>query len=187
MTEPAREAVKVPRRKDAFRNHARVVAAAVEVFRECGSDASIPQITARAQVGKATVYRSFPTKEDLLEAITRLSLDELEQRTAAALRETDPYEAFRRYVLELFDALAGDRLLAERLSDVASPAAARVMGTLVDVMEKARVTGKLREDATQLDLRVLLCGAALQLLRLGEADPGTWRRYGEMVLGALRP
>ena len=59
-----------------------------------------------AQVGKATVYRSFPTKEDLLEAITRLSLDELEQRTAAALREADPYDAFRLYVLELFDALA---------------------------------------------------------------------------------
>lgn len=187
MTESAREAVNVPRRKDAFRNHGRVIAAAVEVFRECGSDASIPQIAARAQVGKATVYRSFHAKEDLLEAVTRLRLDELEQRTAAALREADPYEAFRRYVLELFDALAGDRLLAERLSDAASPAAASVMGTLVGVMEKARAAGKLREDATQLDLRVLLCGAALQLLRLGEPDPVTWRRYGEMVLSALRP
>jgi len=184
--EPARQAVNAPRRTDARRNHKRVVAAAVEVFRECGTQASVPQIATRAQVGKATVYRSFPTKEDLLETITRLSLDELEQRTAAALREADPYEAFRRYVLELFDALARDRLLAERLAEAASPAAASVLETLVDVMETARAAGKLREDATQLDLRVLLCGAALQLVRLMERDPVIWRRYGDMVLRALR-
>ena len=187
MTESGQDAAGGPRRKDALRNHERVVAAAAEVFRERGSEASVPQIAARAGVGKATVYRSFPAKEDLLEAITRLSLDELRQRTAPALRETDPYETFRRCVLELFDALARDRLLAERLSDTASPATASVLETLAARMEKARAAGKIRADATQLDLRVLLCGTALQLLRLGETDPVTWRRYGEMVLTALRP
>jgi len=185
--ESGQATVSAPRRKDARRNHERVVAAAVEVFRECGTQASVPQIAARAQVGKATVYRSFPTKEDLLEAIARLCLAELEQRTAAALREADPYEAFRRYVLELFGALARDRLLAERLADAASPAAASVLKTLVSVMETARAAGTVREDATQLDLRVLLCGAVLQLVRLMERDPVTWRRYGDMVLRALRP
>jgi AcrR family transcriptional regulator len=159
-----------------------VVAAAVEVFREYGAQASVPQIATRAQVGKATVYRSFPTKEDLLETITQLRLDELEQRTAAALREADPYEAFHRYVLELFDVLARDRLLA----DASSPAAAAVLETLVGVMERARAAGKPREDTTELDLRVLLCGAALQLVRFAERDPLTWRRYGDMVLRALR-
>ena len=104
-----------------------------------------------------------------------------------ALREADPYEAFRRYVLDLYDALARDRLLAERLADVASPAAASILETLASLMETARAAGQLREDATQLDLRVLLCGAALQLMRLTERDPATWRRYGEMVLAALRP
>jgi AcrR family transcriptional regulator len=187
MTESGQGAVGGPRRKDALRNHERVVAAAAEVFREHGSGASVPQIAARAGVGKATVYRSFPAKEDLLEAITRLSLDELGQRTAPALREIDAYETFRRYVLELFDALARDRLLAERLSDTASPAAASILETLAARMEQAQTAGKIRADATQLDLRVLLCGAALQLLRLGETDPVTWRRYGEMVLTALQP
>jgi len=175
-----------PRRKDAIRNYQRVVAAAVEVFREHGSAASVPQIAARAGVGKATVYRSFPAKEDLLEAITRLSLDELGQRTAPASPETDPYAAFRRYVLDLFDALARDRLLAERLSDTESAAATSILDTLAARMEAAQATGKLRADANQRDLRVLLCGAALQLLRLGETDPATWRRYGEMVLAAFQ-
>jgi AcrR family transcriptional regulator len=187
MTESRQDAAGGPRRKDALRNHERVVAAAAEAFREHGSGASIPQIAARARVGKATVYRSFPAKEDLLEAITRLSLDELMQRTAPALHETDAYEAFRRYVLELFDALARDRLLAERLSDTASPAAASILETLAARMYKARTSGKIRADANQLDLRVFLCGAALQLLQLGETDPVTWRRYGEMVLTALQP
>ena len=187
MTESGQDATGGPRRKDALRNHERVVAAAAEVFREHGSGASVPQIAARARVGKATVYRSFPAKEDLLEAITRLSLDELSQRTAPALRETDAYEAFRRYVFGLFDALARDRLLAERLADSASPAAASILETLTARMEKAQAAGKIRADATQLDLRVLLCGAALQLLRLAETSPVTWHRYGEMILAALQP
>jgi len=187
MTELGQDAPSGPRRKDALRNHERVVAAAAEVFREHGSGASVPQIAARARVGKATVYRSFPAKEDLLEAITRLSLDELRQRTSPALRETDVYEAFRRYVLELFDALARDRLLAERLADTSSAAAASILEALAARMQQAQAAGKIRADATELDLRVLLCGAALQLLRLGETDPVTWRRCGEMILAAFQP
>ncbi|MEE4540633.1 helix-turn-helix domain-containing protein [Streptomyces sp. V4-01] len=175
-----------PRRSDARRNHERVVAAAVEIFREYGTQASVPQIAARAQVGKATVYRSFPTKEDLLETVTGLSLARLEERTASALREADPYEAFRRYVLGLFEGLAHDRLLAERLADATSSAAVSVLETLVTLMETARVAGRLREDVTQMDLRVVLCGTALQLVRLAERDPVTWHRYGDMVLAALR-
>ena len=184
--ETARETANAPRRKDALRNRERVVAAAFEVFREYGTEGSVPQIASKAQVGKATVYRSFPTKEDLLEAITRLSLDELERRTAAALRADDPYDALHRFVGELFDTLARDRLLAERLADSGSPAAAAILETLGGLLETARAAGKLREDATRLDLRVFLCGTALQLMRLEERDPTTWRRYGDMTLRALQ-
>lgn len=110
-----------PRRTDARRNHARVIAAAVEVFRENGARATVPEIAARARVGKATVYRSFPTKEDLLESVTRLSLEELGRRTATAARATDPHKALSGFVDELFELLARDRLLADRLAGDASP------------------------------------------------------------------
>lgn len=183
--EPARQAASSPRRADARRNHERVLAAAVEVFRAHGTQATVPQIAAKAQVGRATVYRSFPTKEDLLETITRLRLSELERRTAAALREADPEEAFRHYVLELFDVLAGDRLLAERLAETSSAAASSVLDTLVGVMDAAREAGRLREDVSLVDLRVLLCGAALQLVRFSERDPLIWRRYADMVVRGL--
>ncbi|MFD8074941.1 TetR/AcrR family transcriptional regulator [Streptomyces sp. NPDC059718] len=183
--DPDRQTSTPPRRADARRNHERVVAAAVDVFRERGTLATVPQIAARAEVGKATVYRSFPTKEDLLETITRLSLEELERRTAAAQDEPGPDEAFRRHVRELFDVLARDRLLAERLADGASPAAVSVLESLTEAMESARAAGTLREDTTPLDLRVLLCGAALQLVRLEEREPSVWHRYADMVLRAL--
>ena len=64
--EPTQEVSGTPRRKDARRNHERVVAAAVEVFREYGTQASVPQIATRAEVGKATVYRSFPTRKSVV-------------------------------------------------------------------------------------------------------------------------
>ncbi|MEU3343167.1 helix-turn-helix domain-containing protein [Streptomyces sp. NPDC006668] len=182
---PVRKATTSPGRADARRNHEQVVAAAVDLFREHGTLVTIPQIAAKAQVGKATVYRSFATKEHLIESITQLGLDELAQRTARARHEADPYEAFRVYVFELFDVLARDRLLAERLADAVSQTALPLLEPLVEIMETARATGKLREDATPLDLRVLLCGAALQLVRLEERDPVLWRRYAAMALRAL--
>ena len=59
----------MPRRADAVRNRERVVAAAAAVFAERGVEAGVPDIAARAGVGKATVYRSFPTKEHLIAAV----------------------------------------------------------------------------------------------------------------------
>ncbi|MEU2288359.1 helix-turn-helix domain-containing protein [Streptomyces sp. NPDC013178] len=161
--------------------------AAVEVLGQFGAQATIPQIAERAQVGKATVYRSFPTKEHLLETVTLLCLRELDERTRAADCIGGPLEAFRHFVLELFDALATHRLLAERLADASSPAAMSVLHSLTEAMESARDAGLLREDAGRMDLRVLLCGAVLQLVRLGERDTGVWRRYADMVVASLLP
>lgn len=184
-SEPSSGNTPALRRTDARRNYERVVTAATEAFRELGTQASVPLIAERAQVGKATVYRSFPTKEDLVETITQLHLEEFEQRTATVAHEVDAGEAFRRYVIELFDTLAHDRLFTERLSETGSPAATSILTTLAGLMESARATGSVRDDATELDLRVILCGAALQLSRLEERDPAVWRRYGEMVLAAF--
>ena len=64
----------LPKRADAVRNRARVIAAAAEVFAERGIEASVPAVAARAGVGKATVYRSFPPKEHLVAAVERLLL-----------------------------------------------------------------------------------------------------------------
>lgn len=175
------------RRADARRNHERVFAAALEVFQEAGLQGTVPQIAERAAVGKATVYRSYPTKEDLVGAAVNHRLVELQRFTAPALDQADSYRAFSDYVLRLFEALAGDRLLSEVLADAGFRNNSGLLTQLSDLMEAAKATGMVRADATMLDLRVVLCGMAVQLIRIAERDPAQWRRYGELTLQALRP
>ncbi|MFI6784688.1 TetR/AcrR family transcriptional regulator [Micromonospora sp. NPDC050276] len=171
-------------RADARLNDERVFAAALEIFEEFGLQGTVPQVAERANVGKATVYRNYLTKEHLVEAVVRHRSAELEQKTAQAVKEASPDRAFAAFVLSLFDHLAHDRLLAESL-------AARPAGSLFDrvaaLMEAAKTTGAVRADATPLDLRVILCGMAVQLTRMTERNPALWRRYAEMTLQALEP
>ncbi|GIF69157.1 TetR family transcriptional regulator [Asanoa ishikariensis] len=175
------------RRADARRNHERVFAAALEVFGEAGLEGTVPQIAERAGVGKATVYRSYPTKEDLVAAVLRYRLAELAGFTAPALDQPDPYAVFSTYVLLLFERLAGDRLLSEVLGDAQLRSTTGLLDGLSDLMEAAKSTGRVRADATVLDLRVVLCGMTVQLMKISDRDPALWRRYGELTLQALRP
>ncbi|MFF5553254.1 TetR/AcrR family transcriptional regulator [Streptomyces olivaceoviridis] len=189
QTTPQQNRLDAPRRRaDARRNHERVFAAALEVFEEFGLQGTVPQVAERADVGKATVYRSYPTKEDLVEAVVEHRLAELERITAPALAEAEPTRTFDTYVLLLFENLARDRLLSEVLAEGRSTACTGpLLDRLAALMEEARTAGRIRPDANPLDLRVVLCGMCLQLVNLAERDPALWRRYGQLTLQALRP
>ena len=176
------------KRADARRNHERVFAAALEVFEEFGLQGTVPQVAERADVGKATVYRSYPTKEDLVEAVVRYRLAELEHTTAPVLAEAEPDQAFDTYVILLFENLAHSRLLSEALADgQPAPYIRPLLDHLVSLMGPAKAAGRIRQDANALDVRVVLCGICLQLINIAERDPALWRRYGELTLQALRP
>src|ERR1700716_3285779 len=84
----------LPRRADALRNRELVIAAAAAVFAEKGLDAGVPEIAARAGVGKATVYRSFPTKQHLIAAVVCERLRGLERVADDAGRGDDAWGAF---------------------------------------------------------------------------------------------
>ena len=105
----------VDRRVDALVNHERVIAAAIEVFAERGLEATVPEVAARAGVGKATVYRSYPTKADLVDAVTRHQLDWLAERVAAATRQPDAFTALRDLIGDMSEKLASDRVLVQIL------------------------------------------------------------------------
>ncbi|MFG1978053.1 TetR/AcrR family transcriptional regulator [Nonomuraea fuscirosea] len=174
-------------RADARRNHERVFAAALEVFQESGLQGTVPQIAERAGVGKATVYRSYPTKEILVKAVVKYRLAELERRiTGSAITGSDR-QVFDAYVRSLFESLAHDRLLPAVLAGAQSADAAELLARLTKLMEEAKAAGHVRSDATALDLRVVLCGLVLQLSTMADRDPALWRRYGELTLQALRP
>ncbi|GAA3592842.1 hypothetical protein GCM10022295_87980 [Streptomyces osmaniensis] len=139
-------------------------------------------------MGKATVYRSYPAKEDVVAAVARHRLAELDRVTAPALQQAGAARAFDTYVILLFENLARDRLLCETLAEGPS---AGCTGPLLDrltaLMNEAKAADRVRPDASPLDLRVVLCGMCLQPIKLEERDPALWRRYGELTLRALRP
>ena len=181
----------LPKRADAVRNRARVVAAAAEVFAERGVEAGVPDIAARAGVGKATVYRSFPTKEHLIGAVVVEKLTDLERRARERLDHPDPWQA----LVELVDDDAArqcvDRSLVSALhtgvaAELLAPARASMWAAIEQLMDRAKAQGTMREDVTAADLRVLWIGVARALTADGVEDPAVWRRYCRLALGALR-
>ena len=178
------------RRSDAQRNHERVVAAALEVFAEKGMDATVPEIAARAGVGKATVYRNYPTKADLVAAVTLDRLAWLEERAGRAAQEDDAWTALRSYMEDVFEHLKSDRVLSEALRDQRSPdaeaARARCRVLHDSLLARGREQGTVRTGVDASDLRILLGGLAEQLHREGITDRSEWRRYAALAVDALR-
>src|SRR4051812_38462521 len=90
-----------PKRADARRNYEKLIASARDAFTEQGSEASLEDIARRAEVGIGTLYRNFPTRQALLEAVYVDEVDAL-GRTAEALADQEPWDALvtwlRRFV-----------------------------------------------------------------------------------------
>jgi AcrR family transcriptional regulator len=181
----------LPRRADALRNRERVIEAAAAVFADKGLEAGVPEIAARAGVGKATVYRSFPSKEHLVAAVACERLQWITALTTAALGREDAGRAFEDVVIAIADQQATDRAVAGSLAaDIHLPeldaARATTHAALEALVDRARATGALRHDATAAELRVLFTGVA-QVLRADDVrDAAVWRRYGRLVADALK-
>ena len=180
-----------PRRADALRNRDRVIEAAAEVFARKGLDAGIPEIAALAGVGKATVYRSFPSKEHLLAAVAAGRLGWVAEQITHALMDDDPAHAFEAVVVRIAERQADDGAVTGSLaSDIHLPeldaARATMSSAWAALIDRGREAGVLRHDATVEDLRVLFTGISQVLRAADERDPAVWRRYGRLVADALR-
>jgi AcrR family transcriptional regulator len=185
------EAGTLPKRADAIRNRKRVVAAAAAVFAERGVEATVPEVAERAGVGKATVYRSFPSKEHLVAAVALQRLDEFERSARDRLDDPDAWQSLLEVFGEAAERYCRDRTLIGALfagvrSDLLAPARGRVWHAVGELMERAKAQGSMRPDATPADLRVLWAGAARMLAADAVDDPAEWRRYAALALGALR-
>jgi AcrR family transcriptional regulator len=180
-----------PRRTDARQNRDRVVAAAAGLFAERGLATSVEQVAARAGVGKATVYRSFPTKEHLVAAVAIERLDALRELALQAAGGADPWVAFQELVEAIAEVRARDRIVLDALElsghvEELQAARAATTAAIAALMDLAKAQGRLRADATLADLRVLLGGLNRARDREGLEDPRAWRRYGRLVANALR-
>ena len=178
-------------RADAVRNRARVVAAAAEVFAEKGEAALVPEIAARAGVGKGTVYRCFPTKDHLVAAAATERARWFEREARAAAADADPWAAFSTFMVRVAVEHSRDRGLAFSMANgFVTPerreARAAAIDALRALMDRAIAQGVMRPDADPGDFKVLLGGIARSLSAEGEDDPAVWRRFAGLVADALR-
>jgi AcrR family transcriptional regulator len=183
-------------RADARRNREAVIAAAAELFAEQGVDAQMPDIAKAAKVGVGTVYRHFPTKDDLIEALVEARFERIAERGREALKEAndDPWKAFCDYMRFSVELQANDRALSQAMASRADVMQAHaensgvfeMSGKLVALAQKS---GDLRRDAEVWDVPMIICGLGhvTQAARAGEMAPGmSWERFLAIVLDGLR-
>ena len=179
-----------PLRADAARNRARVLEVAYETFAEEGLSVPIDEIARRAGVGAGTVYRHFPTKEALFEAIASARIQYLIDSAARFAEAEDPGEAFLDYLALLIDEGRNDQGLMEALAGIGYDVTAaipdaekRFMTTLEELLVRAQRSGAVRPDIVVRDVKALMVGCQT-MLRYSD-DPGTARRTLAVVRDGL--
>src|SRR6516162_11019829 len=102
-------------RADAQRNRARILEVAKQEFTRSGANASLEDIAQQAGVGPGTLYRHFPTREDLLEAVYRSELERLAGAERTLAQTMTPIDALRSWLFLFVDAIAAKALIAPAL------------------------------------------------------------------------
>ena len=177
-----------PLRADARRNRERVLAAARAVFADKGIDAQIDDVAKRAKVGVGTVYRHFPTKEALVDALVRERFEEIAGYAKEALEREDAWEGFCELIWRGAERNAADRAFCEvvAFTDQRSVVEDTGLGAFTrDLMARAQAQGKMRADATDTDVEIMMCGAG-SVMRAMITVPDVWRRYLTLMLDGLR-
>ncbi|MFG1609084.1 TetR/AcrR family transcriptional regulator [Actinoplanes sp. NPDC049265] len=178
-------------RADALRNRTALLAAAEAEFADRGMDASVADIARRAGIGKGTLFRHFPTKDDLLAAVV---LDRITGLTAlagdlsrapdpgAALAEFMAAAAGRQQQLDL-SFLRASGALNDRLAETRE----QLFTAILTLVTRAQQSGALRTDITGMDVILLMCAPNHVVSFVPDAPPDLWRRYLAIILDGLAP
>jgi AcrR family transcriptional regulator len=169
-------------RADAERNRERVLDAAREVFAEQGLDASTNEIARRAGVGVATLFRRFPTRDDLVGAAFADRMAAYAAAIDDALAAPDPWEGFRACIERMCQMQADDRGFADVLTMTFPTAKTleaernRSAEALAELLDRAKATGRLRQDFVHQDVPLILMANAGVITATRHAAPEAWRR-----------
>ncbi|MFF0129491.1 TetR/AcrR family transcriptional regulator [Streptomyces mirabilis] len=180
------------RRRDARRNRELLVEAAREVFAAQGLDAPLDVIARRAGVGNATLYRHFPSRAALVDAVFRDSLAQTMDAGDRARIAEDAWAGLLGYVEEVFEGLAADRgandLMTTHLEGVRSLDAVHAHNreTVEVLLRRGREQGTVRDDLTTEDLLVALAVLGRAVPALTSTAPDAWRRPLALLLDGLR-
>jgi AcrR family transcriptional regulator len=180
--------VSKPKRADARRNYDKVVAAAREAFAERGVSTSLEEIARRADVGIGTLYRNFPNRQSLLEAVY---VDEVEQvaRTAGEVEQLEPWEALSGWLNRVVGYLVTKHALVAEMLDYMgrdAPLFTACRATLFDagqpLLDRAQEAGIVRPDVQLSEIIMLVGGIA----KIPATDPQQIERMVEIALDGLR-
>jgi AcrR family transcriptional regulator len=178
-------------RADARRNREAVIVAAKKLFADEGLDAQMPDVARNAKVGVGTVYRHFPTKDDLIAALVAERFERLAQKARDGLEVEDAWAGIADFIRFAAELQADDRGLCEVMGSRPDmmDAAAHAAG-LPELCEKlvkrAQRSGQLRRDLTWEDVPMIACGLGrITQASVGPAT-GRWPRLLEIILDGLR-
>ena len=180
-------------RKDAERNRQKILAAAGEVFTERGLQATLDDVARQAGVGVGTVYRRFPDKEALVEALFTERLDTLVGYAEQGLAEPDPWTGLVFLLEHAATVIAGDRGLRQILMfatygrDRVDQARQRLLPVVLKLVQRAQEAGQVRADLRPTDVPLIEFMLSMAAEYAGQVRPELWRRYLALILDALRP
>jgi len=182
-----------PPRADAERNRRRVLDAATRVFAENGPAATLGDVARAAGVGVGTIYRKFPDKQALLDALFDDKIDGIMRIVDEAATIPDAGDAFRSYLFGMIELHALDRSIATVLFgpgryDRFPPELSERLGSTADrLIADAVAAGELRPGFTRQDTIALAAMVSTIALASRDAEPDLWRRYASIVVHGTRP
>lgn len=154
-------------RADAQRNRARILEIAKDAFTRSGANISLDDVARRAHIGPGTLYRHFPTRDSLLEAVYRTEVEKLAAAEREFTESMSPVEALRAWMLLFVDYIAAKHLIAPALNNmVGGPSklfettGAQIKGAINALVKRAVESGDIRSDLDPLDLFRALVGVS---------------------------
>jgi len=182
LSQPARRKP----RTDALRNRERILEVAKEAFTRHGAAASLDDIAKQAGVGAGTLYRHFPTRDALIEAVYRSEVEKLAAAAHGFAAAMAPVEALRAWLLLFVDYIAAKHIIAPALNSVAGGPSrlyegsrSLVQGAVDELVKRAKKSGDVRRDLDASDLLRAVIGVSYV------GSGGDWRQSARRLVDIL--
>jgi AcrR family transcriptional regulator len=191
MTAPATTSTR-PLRRDAQANRDRIVAAARAAFAADGIEVPVEEIARRAAVGMGTLYRHFPAKEDLVDAVLEETFDRIVGAAEQALTEEDAWRGFCGFLEQFFALHVKNRGLKDMLAtqthgrERADAMRARMRPLIRRLVKRAQEQGALRADFAPEDMPFVIWSVGRVIEETRAVAPELWRRHLGFLLDGLR-
>jgi len=192
MAKPLSQPVSRKPRADAQQNRLRILEVAKDAFTRLGADASLDDIARLAGVGAGTLYRHFPTRDALIEAVYRSEVEKLAAAERKFTESMPPINALRAWMLLFVDHIAAKQIIAPALNSVVggpeklyAGSHGLIRGAIDALVKRAIESGEIREDLEPFDLLRALIGVAH--IASGPGWQQSARRLVDILITGSRP